>query len=144
MSFSTTSLEQCYATVFYATFDPATRVMKYVNAGHFPPAVVRERSKIEWLDRGGPPVGLLPTCAYDVGSIVLIASDLMVAYTDGVIEARNAAGEQWGAERLVRTLKAAENRTPIKLSSDITEAVDAFSCGAAQQDDMALVILCIV
>ena len=118
--------------------------MKYVNAGHFPPIVVRKQSKIEWLDCGGPPVGLLPTCAYDVGSIALTASDLMVAYTDGVIETRNAAGEQWGVERLVRTLKAAENPTPIRLSSDITEAVDAFSCGAAQHDDMALVILRIV
>jgi sigma-B regulation protein RsbU (phosphoserine phosphatase) len=65
----------------------------------------------------------------------------MVAYTDGVIETPNAAGEQWGVERLVRTLKAAENRTPIRLNSDITEAVDAFSSGAAQHDDMALVIL---
>ena len=139
--FHEASLEHCYATLFYSTFEPSTRVMKYVNAGHFPPVVVRERSKIEWLDRGGPPVGLLPTCAYDVGSIALTASDLMVAYTDGVIETRNAAGEQWGVERLVRTLKAAENRTPIRLSSDITEAVDAFSCGAAQHDDMALVIL---
>lgn len=139
--FHEASLEHCYVTLFYATFEPSTRVMKYVNAGHFPPIVMRDRSKIEWLDRGGPPVGLLPNCAYDVGSITLNPSDVMVAYTDGVIETRNAVGEQWGVERLLRTLKAAENRTPIRLSSDITEAVDAFSCGAAQHDDMALVIL---
>lgn len=94
--FHEASLEHCYATLFYATFEPSTRVMKYANAGHFPPIVVRDRSHIEWLDRGGPPVGLLPTCAYDVGSIVLNPSDVMVAYTDGVIETRNAAGEQWG------------------------------------------------
>ena len=70
--FHETSLECCYATLFYAIFDPATQVMKYVNAGHFPPIVVRsERSTIEWLDRGGPPVGMLPTGVYDVGSIAL-------------------------------------------------------------------------
>jgi sigma-B regulation protein RsbU (phosphoserine phosphatase) len=139
--FHEASLEHCYATLFYATFEPSSRVMKYVNAGHFPPIVMRDCSKTEWLDHGGPPVGLLPNCAYDVGSITLNPSDVMVAYTDGVIETRNAFGEQWGVERLLRTLRAAENRTPIRLTSDITEAVDAFSCGAAQDDDMALVIL---
>ena len=142
--FHEASLEHCFATLFYATFEPSTRVMKYVNAGHFPPIVVRGSSHIEWLDRGGPPVGLLQTCAYDVGSIALNPSDLMVAYTDGVIETRNASGEQWGVERLLRTLKTADNRTPIKLSSEITDAVDAFSCGVAQHDDMALVILRVV
>jgi sigma-B regulation protein RsbU (phosphoserine phosphatase) len=116
--------------------------MKYVNAGHFPPIVVRGgRSEIEWLDRGGPPVGMLPTGGYDVGSIALNPCDVMVAYTDGVIESRNASGEEWGVERLVRIVKAAENRTPSNLSAAITEAVDTFSCEAAQHDDMALVIL---
>ena len=139
--FHEASLECCYATLFYAIFDPATQVMNYVNAGHFPPILVRsERSTIEWLDRGGPPVGMLPTCAYDVGSIALNPSDVVVAYTDGLIESQNTAGEQWGVERLVRTVKATKNRTPSNLRVAITDAVDAFSCGAPQYDDMALVV----
>jgi sigma-B regulation protein RsbU (phosphoserine phosphatase) len=67
--FHETSPEHFYSTLFYATFDPATRTMQYVNAGHFPPMVVRTaRSRIEWLDRGGAPVGILPDRDYEVGS----------------------------------------------------------------------------
>lgn len=136
------SLDHFYATLFYATFDPATGIMRYVNAGHFPPLVMRrERSNVEWLDRGGPPVGILPSCAYEVGSIALNPGDVMAAYTDGVVESRNASGEQWGVERLVLAVKASESRMPVKLSANITEAVDAFSYEAGQRDDMALVIL---
>jgi sigma-B regulation protein RsbU (phosphoserine phosphatase) len=140
--FHEASLANCYATLFYAVFDPTTRAMKYVNAGHFPPIVIRgEQSEIEWLDRGGPPVGMLPACSYEAGCIALNPRDVMVAYTDGVIESRNAFGDQWGVERLVRIVMAADDRTPGNLRSAITEAVDAFSCEAAQRDDMALVIL---
>jgi sigma-B regulation protein RsbU (phosphoserine phosphatase) len=97
------SLEHSYSTLFYATLNPATRVMTYVNAGHFPPMVLRrEHSGIEWLDRGGPPVGIFPNSRYEVGSIALDPCDLVVAYTDGVIESRNSSGEQWGVERLAR------------------------------------------
>ena len=87
---------------------------------------------------------MLPTCAYDVGSIALNPSDVIVAYTDGLIEAQNFAGEHWGIERLVRTVKATENRTPSNLRVAITEAVDMFSCEAPQHDDMALVVLRVV
>jgi sigma-B regulation protein RsbU (phosphoserine phosphatase) len=140
--FHEASLEGLYATLFYATFDPVTGIMKYVNAGHPPPMLVRtERSKIEWLDRGGAPVGMFHHCAYEVGSIVLNPCDVIVAYTDGVVDSLNAAGEHWGVERLARIVKASEKRTPVELSVEITEVVDAFSYGAQQRDDMALVVL---
>jgi sigma-B regulation protein RsbU (phosphoserine phosphatase) len=139
--FHEASFEGFYSTLFYAAFDPATRIMKYVNAGHFPPMIMRkEHSNVEWLDCGGAPVGMFHSCAYEVGSIVLNPCDVMVAYTDGVIESLNASGEEWGVERMVRIVKASEHRTAIQLSVDIAEAVDAFSDGAEQRDDMALVV----
>jgi phosphoserine phosphatase RsbU/P len=139
--FHEASFEGFYSTLFYAVFDPVTRIMKYVTAGHFPPMVMRkEHSNVEWLDRGGAPVGIFQSCAYEVGSTVLNPSDVMIAYTDGVIESLNASGEEWGVERMVRIVKASEHRTAIQLSADITEAVDTFSDGAEQRDDMALVV----
>jgi phosphoserine phosphatase RsbU/P len=140
--FHEASLEHCYATLFYAVLDPSTGVMKYVNAGHFPPMLLVQRERAaEWLDRGGPPVGILPACTYDIGSITLHPEDILVAYTDGVIETRNLSGQQFGVNRLVGIVRASEDRTPGALSADITTAVEAFSGGAAQHDDMALVIL---
>ena len=139
--FHEASLEHCYATLFYAVLDPSTRVMKYVNAGHFPPMLVQRERAAEWLDRGGPPVGILPACTYDIGSITLHPEDILVAYTDGVIETRNMSGQQFGVNRVVAIARASDDGTPGALSADITTAVEAFSGGAAQHDDMALVIL---
>ena len=139
--FHEASLEHCYATLFYAVLDPSTGVMKYVNAGHFPPMLVQRERAAAWLDRGGPPVGILPACTYDIGSITLHPEDILVAYTDGVIETRNMSGQQFGVNRLVGIVRASDDRTPGALSADITTAVEAFSGGATQDDDMALVIL---
>jgi sigma-B regulation protein RsbU (phosphoserine phosphatase) len=140
--FHEASLENSYSTLFYATLNPATRVMTYVNAGHFPPMVVRrEHLGIEWLDRGGPPVGIFPNSRYEVGSITLNPCDLVVAYTDGVVESRDSSGEQWGVERLSRLVQRTHYRTPIKLISEIVESVDAFTFGVEQRDDMALLVL---
>jgi sigma-B regulation protein RsbU (phosphoserine phosphatase) len=136
------SLEHLYSTLFYATLDPATRVMAYVNAGHFPPMIVRRADAgIKWLDLGGPPIGIFPQSHYEVGSIALDPCDLVVAYTDGVVESRNSSSEHWGVERLVRIVQKTRHRAPIKLIAEIVEAVDTFSSGAEPHDDMALVVL---
>ena len=143
--FHEASLEHFYSTLFYAIFDPATRIMQYVNAGHFPPMVMqRKHSKIEWLERGGAPVGLFPTSTYEVGSIALSPGDVMVAYTDGVVERRNASGEQWGIERLAQTVMASENLIAAKLNAHIIQAVETFSSERKQRDDMALIVLRVI
>jgi sigma-B regulation protein RsbU (phosphoserine phosphatase) len=140
--FHEASLEDFYSTLFYSTFDPKTRILNYVNAGHFPPMVLRrDRSGIEWLGTGGAPVGLFHTNSYEAAAIALHPSDTMVAYTDGVIDSLNASGEEWGIERMVRIANAGEDRTAIELRTSITDAVHAFGNGAEQHDDMTLVIL---
>lgn len=140
--FHDASLEELYSTLFYATFDPVNRIMKYVNAGHLQPMVVRtDRSKVEWLDRGGAPVGMFHAHSYEVGSITLSPGDVMIAYTDGVIESRNACSEEWGIRRMVTIAKACEGQGAIQLCDRIVEAVDAFAAGTAERDDMTLLVL---
>ena len=94
-----------YATFFYAEYDPATRRLDYVNAGHNPPVVLRgdpaAAPDLVRLDTGGPVIGLLPECGYEQGEVQLAPGDLLVAFTDGVSEAMNAAQEEWGEERLL-------------------------------------------
>ena len=140
--FHESSLEHFYSTLFYATFDPATRIVRYVNAGHPPPLIIRkEHSTIERLKCGGAPIGLFRDCTYNVGSSMLNPGDVIVAYTDGIIESPNTLGEQWGFKRLVDIVTGGEERTPVELNMAIMAAVDAFSRGVSERDDMALVIL---
>ena len=81
-------------------FDGATRTLHYVNAGHNPPMVIRLNGSIIWLEAGGAPVGLFPDSTYEEGAVQLNPGDLVVAYTDGVIEAVSPAGEAWGIDDL--------------------------------------------
>src|SRR5580658_791482 len=139
------STEDRYATLFYAQFDPATRRLSYVNAGHCPPILVRRTAKngaVERLDQaGGTVVGLLPECAYERAEVSLGPGDLLVIYTDGFSEAMNPSLEEWGDKRLLEAVSNC-NGLPAKDSIDkIMKAADAFASGAPQSDDMTLVIL---
>src|SRR5271157_3650107 len=86
------SLEDRFATLFYGVFDEATRRLQYVNAGLNPPMVLRRDSSIVWLRAGGVPVGIFPNSTYAQGAVQLNPGDLILAYTDGLIEAVNPTG----------------------------------------------------
>jgi sigma-B regulation protein RsbU (phosphoserine phosphatase) len=139
--FHEASFEECYATLFYATFDPASRILKFVNAGHNPPLLRRADGSIEWLETGGAPVGLFHSSPYGVGSLRLNPGDVLVAYTDGIVEAQDAFGEQWGAERLLDVVDEATDQTAAQINARIWKAVDRFVAGARQRDDMTLLVL---
>lgn len=136
--------EEGYATLFYATFDPATRILRYVNAGHNPPLVRRADSRIEWLETGGAPVGMFESWPYNEGTVVLGRGDVLVAYTDGIVETQDAFGEEWGAGRLPRILEEAGGETAAQLTAWIWNAVDRFAGTAEQGDDMTVLVLRVV
>lgn len=96
------SSENRYATLFYAVFDPSTRILRYVNAGHNPPIVIRRDSSTHFLASGGAPVGMFADSEYVVGTVNLEAGDLVIAFTDGLIEAPNQDGEEWGIPGLLK------------------------------------------
>lgn len=96
-----------YATLFMGILDPATRRLRYVNAGHNPQFAVRHTPSgtvIDRLSSAGTPIGLLPGHGYTQGEIQLAAGDHLFFYTDGVVETENAQGDQFGPERLERLL----------------------------------------
>ena len=135
-----TSLTDRYATLFYGVLDGTARTMRYVNAGHTPPIVIRRDGSIDWLEAGGAPVGMFSDWPYEEGAVQLNAGDLVVAYTDGVTEAESPCGEMWGVEGLLTA--AAENRT--RSADEIVDAIfksmDEFSHGR-QTDDATVVVL---
>jgi sigma-B regulation protein RsbU (phosphoserine phosphatase) len=102
------SLADRYATVFYGVFDKAARTLRYVNAGHNPPVVLRRNGSIDWLETGGAPVGMFPDSNYAEGIVQLDPGDLVIAYTDGVTEAANRWGEEWGVQGLLKAVAAWE------------------------------------
>jgi sigma-B regulation protein RsbU (phosphoserine phosphatase) len=149
-----------YATFFYAQFDPASRRLTYVNGGHCAPMLFRagaadgaaggagtagvERlgsKKIERLDEGGPVIGLIPDCAYQQAELTLAPGDRLVIFTDGVSEAMNPALEEWGEDRLIATVQAAQGCDASETITHIMQAADQFAAGAPQHDDMTLIVL---
>jgi sigma-B regulation protein RsbU (phosphoserine phosphatase) len=129
-----------YATLFYGQYDARTGELRYVNAGHNAPILLKPSGEVIRLAVGGPVVGLLETCAYERGSVTIGCGDVLVAFTDGVSEAMNAADEEWGEERLLETIGSSP-LPPAPLIDSILQAADRFVAGAPQHDDMTLVVL---
>ena len=138
------SSDNRYATFFYAQYDPPSRQLSYVNAGHNPPAVFR-KSDSEWqvmrLEVGGAVVGLLPQSSYVQGSFTLQAGDLLLAFTDGISEAMNPQDEEWGEEKLIEITKTCEGLSAVDSVSRIMAGAHSFAEGASQHDDMTVVVL---
>jgi len=134
------SLADRYATLFYGVFDPATRGLRYASAGHNPPMVIHRDGSVTWLETGGLPLGVFADSTYDQATFHLLPGDVVVAYTDGVIEALNAAGEEWGMEGIRKS--AAENiaQTAEELVRAIFTSLDEFSEGR-QTDDATVAVL---
>jgi sigma-B regulation protein RsbU (phosphoserine phosphatase) len=133
-----------YATMFWGHFEPSydpngTGVLRYVNAGHPPPLLIREGA-VTRLETGGPVLGLLPAANYEQGSVSFADGDLLVLYSDGIIEAANAQGDEFGVERLAELAAADSNASADQLRAQILEAVREFS-GGEIADDRTLLIL---
>ncbi|MFN0106457.1 MAG: SpoIIE family protein phosphatase [Bryobacteraceae bacterium] len=129
-----------YATLFYSQYDPASRMLTYVNGGHNPPMVLRG-SRILRLEDGGPVVGLFRPARFTQGTFQVERGDVLVGFTDGVSEAMNAADEEWGEDSLGAFLQANGADTARDMIPKIMAAADAFAAGAPQHDDMTLVVV---
>ena len=134
---------QYFASLFYAEYEPATRVLNYVNAGHNPPIVVRpgKECALFQLAAEGMPVGIFAEARFETSRFQLRIGDILVAYTDGITEAANAAGEQWGLERLERLLRSCGGMTSGEIVTRVLEAVSDFAEGEPQRDDVTLVVM---
>ena len=128
-----------YVTLFYAVLDVPSRRMIYVNAGHPPPLVLRENGEIEALESGGVPLGMFDAPRYFEGIARLEEGDLMVLYTDGIVESSNAHDEHYGRSRLMTTLGGVRTESAEAICRHVMDDVRSFSFGS--QDDRTLVVL---
>jgi serine phosphatase RsbU (regulator of sigma subunit) len=133
-----------YATFFYGELDLPSRALTYVNAGHNPPMLFRQNGDgldVQRLDTGGPVIGLIEECVYQQGRVTLAAGDVLVAYTDGISEAMNAAMDEWGEDRLMETVGPNRSAAAHALIEKVMTAADSFVAGAPQHDDMTLLVV---
>lgn len=130
-----------FATLFYALYENASRRLVYANAGHNPPLLLRASGEGQPLRPTGPGVGLTRLSRYSSAALTLAAGDVLIAYTDGFTEAMNPAREEFGEDRLQAALRAAALLPSREIATALIAAVDAFAAGAAQHDDMTLVVV---
>jgi sigma-B regulation protein RsbU (phosphoserine phosphatase) len=131
-----------FITFFYAQLDGPGRRLAYVNAGHNAPFVMHSDGTHERLREGGTVLGVFDTQSYDLGLAQLRAGDRVLLYTDGITEARNAAGEEFGEVRLLGLLNDHRASSADALQAKILEVVAEFS-GHHWQDDATLLVLAV-
>ena len=128
-----------YATFFYGEF--RNGALNYLNAGHNAPVLLRKDGRVERLEAGGPVVGLIEIADFMEQTIDIGPGDLLLGYTDGVSECMNPRDEEWGEDRLIEVLRAAQGAPAKDIVARIMREADAFASGAKQHDDMTLIVM---
>lgn len=126
-----------FVTLLYAELDEATGAVRWVNAGHCEPILLRADGTAELIPHSGNlPVGILPGQSFIEGGAALGPGETLFLYTDGVTEATDAGGELFGTDRLLDVARRSAGRSPEELTRAVIEAIEAFSAGAVQADDI--------
>jgi serine phosphatase RsbU (regulator of sigma subunit) len=130
-----------YATAFIAALDPPSGRLTYTNAGHNSGLLVRADGTIRHLEANGLPLGLFPVLEYERAEIVLQPGDLVALYTDGITEAANPGGDEYGLDRLEAVVRAQAKEPLIAIAVAIEASVEAFADGEPYGDDRTLVMV---
>ena len=133
---------QMFVTVLYAVYDPETGEFTYASGGHDAPLLVRPDGSTELLPlTGGIALGIIPDLEYSQNTVTLKYGETLVLYTDGVTEAMNNEGEQFGVERLRDVFRDSAPGNSDEAAEMIFDAVSEFAGGAAQSDDITCLTL---
>jgi sigma-B regulation protein RsbU (phosphoserine phosphatase) len=133
-----------FASLFWCYYDPTNQVLRFVNCGHPPPIIVRRRTggalEIERMEEGGPILGIVPSGEYRQGAAPFKAGDLLVLYSDGVLEAERADLEQFGAQRILEAITDNVDKSCSEIRQNVLERVHAFVQENPANDDLTLVV----
>ena len=129
-----------FVTFFAIRFHVSAGRASYCNAGHNAPLLLRAEGKVEWLSGGGPVLGVFPDREFEEREIPLAARDRVVLFTDGVSETWNAAGEEFGDERIVAAARGLGWAGAEETQHRILDALDRFARGS-YHDDVTTVVL---
>ena len=130
-----------FATLFLALYEDRTRRLRYTNAGHNAPVLVRANGSVERLTAGGMMAGAFEWAEYEEDAAPLASGDVLVIFSDGISEAENEEGCEYGEERLVRFATAHRELSADELRQAVFTEIDAWSGKKERNDDQTLVIM---
>ena len=129
-----------FTTVFLAEYDAGSHSIAYINAGHNPPLLRSASGTIAQLETGGLPCGAFPNPSYEIGRLSAGPGDLLLIYTDGVVEAVNDAGEEYGLARLYAFVRDGGGPSA-GLQQRLFASIEAFTGRAPQHDDITAMVI---
>jgi phosphoserine phosphatase RsbU/P len=131
-----------FVTSFFAELEPATGAIRYTSAGHHPAMVRRTTGKIDELAQGGMPLGIEFDEKFPSGEAQLGMGEVMFIYTDGLVEAVNSAGAEFGKERLENLLFPCDAKyTAVEVLAHVTRVLDTFVGAERQHDDITCMVV---
>jgi hypothetical protein len=133
-------LDNRYATLFYAEIEYDSGMLRYLNAGHNPAFLIRATG-IEKLGASSLPLGMMPDSTYREAGVRLEQGEMLLAYSDGLTEARNSRGEEFGLERLEKLLPELRNMAAEKIGKRILKEADRFLGDRRPSDDLSVVVI---
>lgn len=130
-----------FITFFWGILDSVKNTFEFINAGHNPPFLLKNNELIQ-LSEGGFMIGILNTgINYEVGKVILDKNDVIVFYTDGVTEANNIDGSEFGENRVCEILKTYKSSSAEKIIDELKNAITEFTKDTAQYDDITMIVL---
>jgi serine phosphatase RsbU (regulator of sigma subunit) len=131
-----------YVTMFYGEYDSDSGLLRYINAGHSRPLFISADGEVTTLPDGDLPIGLFPEVAYEELQISLLSSYAIVVYSDGLVDALNSRGEEFGEERLLDYCKSLpKGATAREICVSLSQRVSEWSAGVEQFDDITILAL---
>ena len=130
-----------FITFFAAVIHPTTGALRYTNAGHNPPLLIRASGTVEKLDTIGIVLGIMPRAPYSEAATNMAAGDMLVLYSDGVTEAARPDEEEFGETRLAELATELRHLPAIEIAERIQTEITTFTAGAPPGDDITLVII---
>lgn len=130
-----------YITFFLSRLDPSRHELRYVNAGHNPPLLIRAGGEVEELKDGGMVLGMFDDTPYEEGVVTLGSGDTLLVFSDGVTETWNPEDEEFGEERLAEIAKSGSGLGAADLQDAILGELETFVRGGKATDDRTLIVL---
>jgi len=137
--FCENTTDGAFATLFFAEYDDTLRVLRYANCGHLPALLLRADSSVEHLDSTATVLGIFKKWDCELGESYVAPGDTLALYTDGITESFNAAGDEFGEQRLLEALQRHRALSPHAAIDSIVEEVARFS-PHEQHDDITLIL----